>query len=106
MNNSHKILYTVKEKLREFLGDNLIEIILFGSQVKGKGNYDSDYDLLIIVKNTIDWRAKQVINSLCYQVDLQLDIITDIHILSLSELHSIRGKQAIFQDAINKGIHA
>ncbi len=35
--------------LRTQLGDNLIQLILFGSQARGTGTETSDYDFLVIV---------------------------------------------------------
>ena len=53
-----------------------------------------------------DWRYEREISKVCYSIDLKYNIITDIHILSESELDTLRGKQPIFLNAINKGIYA
>lgn len=55
-------------------------------------NYDNKYEERII--------------DLCYDIDLKYDVLIDPHILSTTELHSIRGKQPIFVNAINNGIRA
>ncbi|MEW6416934.1 MAG: nucleotidyltransferase domain-containing protein [Nitrospirota bacterium] len=54
------------EKLKEILGDNLIEVAAFGSRVRGDFDGDSDFDILIVVKK----RTSDVI-------DKAIDIFTD-----------------------------
>lgn len=47
------ILREVKEKAKEILGDDLVEVILFGSYARGEAREDSDVDVLIIVKKRL-----------------------------------------------------
>ena len=100
------IIRELKKHLQEKLGNYILDVILFGSQAMGTSNHDSDYDILILVKTKPDWKIRSTISDFCYDIDLKYDIITDIHILSEGELNSLRGKQPIFQNAIQKGIYA
>lgn len=100
-----KILADLKQHLSERLKNNLKDIILFGSQLSENYTRDSDYDILILVKNQIDWQLEREISDICYDIDLKYGIITDTHILSENELDSPRGKQPIFVNAINQGFH-
>ncbi|NJF25807.1 nucleotidyltransferase domain-containing protein [Thermococcus sp. Bubb.Bath] len=45
-----EILKEVKAKLQEILGDNLVEVILFGSYARGEAEEWSDVDVLVVVK--------------------------------------------------------
>ncbi|ASJ11947.1 nucleotidyltransferase domain-containing protein [Thermococcus thioreducens] len=45
-----KILREVKSRLQEILGDDLVEVILFGSYARGEAREDSDVDVLVVVK--------------------------------------------------------
>ncbi|WP_258082996.1 nucleotidyltransferase domain-containing protein [Thermococcus thermotolerans] len=45
-----KILREVKFRLQEILGDDLVEVILFGSYARGEAREDSDVDVLVVVK--------------------------------------------------------
>jgi len=101
-----EILNELKRDLNIFLGENLKDVILFGSQAIGNSHAYSDYDFLIILKNKPDWKLKHSISDICYKIDLQYDIVTDIHILSEYEQYSLRGRQPIFINAMKKGIHA
>jgi predicted nucleotidyltransferase len=78
---------------------------LFGSQVYGNSHKDSDYDLLVILKDKADWKIEREISDMCYEIDLKYNIITDTHIISEPELSTLRGKQPIFVNAISNGLH-
>ena len=80
--------------------------MLFGSQVYGKADKNSDYDILIILKKKPDWKTEREISDMCYEIDLKYEIITDTHIIGESELLTLRGKQPIFVNAIADGLHA
>ena len=101
-----KILQDLKHGLFKELHENLKDIVLFGSQLSDKNNADSDYDILIIVKGTKDWRLERQISDICYEIDLKYNIITDTHILGEDEINTPRGKQPIFINAIDHGYHA
>jgi predicted nucleotidyltransferase len=100
------IIKNLKRRLAINLKDNLVDVILFGSQLKGDCSADSDYDILIIVKEKTHWKLEREISDICYELELEYGIITDTHILSKNELSSPRGKQPIFYNAINQGYHA
>lgn len=105
-NDKLKILNDLKQSLTKQLSDNLIDIVLFGSQLSDTSNKDSDYDILILVKNKTDWKLERVISDICYDIDLKYGILTDTHILSEADLDTPRGKQPIFVNAIKLGFHA
>ncbi len=100
------ILKDLSYLLKSRFSDNVKDIVLFGSHVYGKAHTDSDYDILIILKQKVDWKIEREISDLCYEIDLKYDIITDTHILDELELSTLRGKQPIFVNAISNGLHA
>ena len=100
-----KIIKDLKNRLTNQLGDNLKDVVLFGSQLSGKSSKDSDFDILIVVKNKIDWKLERKISDICYEAELEFGILIDTHILSENELNLPRGKQPIFDNAINMGYY-
>jgi hypothetical protein len=40
----------------------------------------------------------------CYQIDLEYNLLTDIKIISLQELTSLKGKQPFIVTAVTEGI--
>ncbi len=47
------VIKTFKDELTRTLGNSLKEIILFGSQARGDGYPDSDYDMLVVAKGAM-----------------------------------------------------
>ncbi len=91
---SNKILKQLKNKLIQRFGDDVKDVILFGSQATDKATEYSDYDIVIIVNRNYDWKY-------------QFNIIIDVHLVSDYELkHSLRGAHPLFQKAIKNGIYA
>jgi uncharacterized protein len=98
------ILKDLKNDLNKYFGNELINIFLFGSQAKNTENSESDYDILILLKTKKDWKTKEKIFDICYDIDLKHNILIDPHILAEEELLTSRGKQPIFVNAMQNGI--
>jgi len=97
----------IRAKLSEEFGDEIKEVVLFGSRAKGDATKDSDYDILIILnKNDYNWKYKYRINEVIYDLELDNDIIIDSHILSEYEVNNtLRGSQPIFINALENGVY-
>lgn len=97
----------IKNHLNLHLDNNVLDVVLFGSQTKNTAHANSDYDILIILKSIDNRITRRKINDLCYDIDLKYNIFLDTQIISKDELlHGIRGKHPIFRLAIKEGIHA
>lgn len=101
-----KVLKDLNILLKKRFADDLKDVVLFGSHANGQAHKDSDYDILIILKNKPDWVIEREISDLCYEVDLKYRITTDTHVIGEPELNTLRGRQPIFINAIANGIHA
>ncbi|WP_456421086.1 nucleotidyltransferase family protein [Thermococcus sp.] len=78
-----EILREVKEKLAEILGDDLVEVILFGSYARGEAREDSDVDVLVVVKKLPDleeeWEIGELMTDLVLRYGVVFSIITYPH---------------------------
>ncbi|HNV81691.1 MAG: nucleotidyltransferase domain-containing protein [Tenuifilaceae bacterium] len=104
--NKRNLLNDLKYRLKSRFSDNLKDVVLFGSHVTGKAHKDSDYDILIVLKQKVDWKTEREISDICYEIDLKYNIITDTHVMSEPELGTLRGKQPIFVNALSNGLYA
>jgi uncharacterized protein len=100
------ILRDLEKCLRAQYQDSIKNVILFGSQSKGLADENSDFDILILIDKEYSGKDEDNILDICYEIDLKYNIYIDVHVLSLKELKSLRGKQPIFTNAINTGIYA
>ena len=101
-----EILTNLKIKLKKQFGDKIKDVILFGSHASGRADEYSDYDILIILNSDYDTKFEDKISDICYDIDLEYNILTDTHILSKNELNTLRGRQPVFTNAMKNGIYA
>ncbi len=86
INNDSNTLSIIKDTANKFLPG--CRILLFGSRARKKNTIDSDYDFLIISKETIDIRKKRTLKSLMRKELAQFKIPADILIQSQAEINS------------------
>lgn len=99
-----KILKELKALLIAQFSGEIHKVILFGSQAGDDAGEYSDYDILVIMENEYDWKLKDAILATCYEMDLKYDILTDVKLISRSDLNSIKGKQPFILNALAHGI--
>jgi len=100
----NEIAQKLKDVLSQRFGNIFDRIILFGSRSRGNAQPDSDYDILIVLKTDYDWLMENDILDACYEIDLAYNLVTDIKIISLQELGSLKGKQPFIVNAVTEGI--
>ncbi len=98
------ILNELHRLLTERFPGQIEKIILFGSRVRGNADIDSDYDVLILLKSHYNWRQKQAIQDTCWELDYKYDILTDVKMISLAEMQTIRGKQPYITNTLQFGM--
>jgi predicted nucleotidyltransferase len=106
MIDNSKILSDLKSHLITNYGGSVKDVVLFGSQARGDSKEYSDYDVLIVLEKDYTGKDENQIFDLCYDIDLKYNILLDVHVISKSELASIRGRQPVFVNALKSGIHA
>lgn len=106
MTDTRIILGDLKRRLEDVYSSSLKNVVLFGSQANNKASEYSDYDVLILLNRDYSRIDEDRILDICYDVDLEYDILIDAHLLSTKELESKRGKQPIFTNALKNGIYA
>jgi predicted nucleotidyltransferase len=99
---------TIMQELKSLLLKNfpgkIEKILLFGSRATGHAKKYSDYDVLLVLNGSYDWRLKNKVLSSCYEIDLKYDILLDVKIISHGELSTLRGKQPFILNALEYGV--
>jgi len=107
MKKRDKILQEAKARLVAAFGDKIKDVILFGSRAWGRPHRWSDWDFLVVVRGEYDWNFRNAVWDVMYDIDLDYDVFTQTLVISDKELmHSIRGYQPVFKEAIQHGIYA
>ncbi len=98
------LLQEIKIELIKTFGDLISKIILFGSRVDETSREYSDYDILIILSEQVDWRTRDRIIDVLTDINIRNDIIIDAHIISEQELGTVKGRQPFIEKALSAGI--
>ncbi len=107
MKKNRIILEELKELLCANFGDDIKSVILFGSRATGEAHKNSDYDVLIVLNCDYDGEYRRKMTSVILDMELKHDIFIDTKVISTNELyHTIKGKEPLYVDAIQEGIHA
>lgn len=101
---NQQAMQELKDLLVTTFPDDIENVILFGSRVTGDAGEYSDYDVLVILKNEYDWKFKNEIYDTTWEIDFKHDILTDVKVISVGELQTIKGKQPFIQDALEEGV--
>jgi predicted nucleotidyltransferase len=69
-----QILHEFKKDVKNILGDNFVEMILFGSYARGDYREDSDVDVLIVVKEK-NKSVEKIVSDIAYKYFLNMNIL-------------------------------
>ena len=97
------ILGEIKVRLKRIYGDDLVEVILYGSHARGKANSGSDIDIAVILKKELNkYEEIDVIVDGIYDISLQYDELISVLPLSVDEYE--HGIYAIFENIRREGV--
>ncbi len=106
MSEQETILKELKSVLTAQFGDDIADIILFGSQAAGTAHRHSDYDILIILNRNFDRKYEGDLIAALLEIELKYDLFIDPKFISTHQLqHSLKGKHPLYVDAIREGVH-
>ncbi len=77
-----KILIELKNTLKEFLGDRMTKLILYGSRARGDYDDESDIDVAIIVKGLTRELKNQTLDMIA---DIEMKYLRPLSTLVISE---------------------
>jgi len=83
------LLPKVKRAIENLYGDRLVDIILYGSFARGKATVDSDIDIAVVLKGSVQ-RIKEItrIGDAIYPIGLEHEELISVYPLSEEELQN------------------
>lgn len=92
-----------KADLQQVLGNQLIELNLYGSKARGDDHPDSDVDVLVIVAGQ-DWRICDTVYDIATDILLQTNVCISPKVISESKFGQLREEGAAFIRNIDKDV--
>ncbi len=83
MVNLTPVVSEFKKKVLEEFGNAVF--ILFGSQVRGDAEEESDIDVLVILDREVNTLVREKIYDIAYEIELKYDIVLDVSVFSKFE---------------------
>ena len=88
-NNEIEIIQDFKRRVQDALGDRLDRIIFFGSRSRGDAEEDSDFDFLVLVKNSTD-ESKPLVRTIAQELSLRCDTVITALVVALEDFREDR----------------
>lgn len=99
--NEREALEILIKRLKEYLGENLITIRIFGSKLRGDFREDSDIDILLVLKErTVEIHNK--IAEIAADIDLEYDPQISLVVYSDFEYEKNRELGSPFVESVEK----
>jgi predicted nucleotidyltransferase len=93
-----------KEAVTKALGNELVELTLFGSKARGDAREDSDIDVLVIT-NSGNWRLRDVVYGIVTDILLDDDVIVSPKVIGKEDYRRLYEKGYPFiKNVIKDGI--
>lgn len=83
------------KRLRTLLGDNVLEIRLYGSQTSGEATSDSDIDVSVIMQQA-DLNTWQAVHKEAAYLSLEHDTVLSVRLLSSEEWGKLQKLQTLY----------
>lgn len=105
-NELNSILQKLAQIYRSVYGENLVQVILYGSYARGDYNADSDVDIVAIVhgdRKTLQQQLKKVWDSSC-ELELEYDTILSPSVIPYEEFEKYRADLPYYRNISQEGV--
>jgi len=98
-----KHITNIKSLLKQKFGDLIFQIYCYGSRVREQ-RQDTDFDVIIITSEKVDWRKEDEISDILYYYGLEYDILFDDRCFSKDEFENKYKSMPFITEVKNYGI--
>jgi predicted nucleotidyltransferase len=86
------VLVELRRRLKELYGDRLVKLVLFGSQARGDAAPDSDIDVLVVLRGSVEpYREIHRASPVTAAVSLEHDVVISCVYVSEERFNADRG---------------
>ena len=61
------------------------EILLYGSVARGTRGPESDYDVLVLTEDPLEWQEEEAVRAAVYELELEHDVIASMIVTSRAQ---------------------
>ena len=101
---SPEIQKKLVDGLLELFGDNIDQIILYGSVARGDDGPESDVDVAVIVKRRFDAESVYELASLCADLDLEYDKVFSLIDIYKADFESKKDILFYYRNIVKDGV--
>lgn len=94
------LLNRCKQIVLEIIPD--AEIILYGSRARGDADEDSDFDLLIFVKDPVHWKTERILGDRLYSLELETGKLISLQLIPREKWNSSMYKAMPFRRNVER----
>ena len=105
-NQLDTVLSEAKSGLRHIFGEDLHDVLLYGSCARGEQDEESDIDVMALVdlpKTTLP-QYRRMVSDLSSSIDLRCDVLLSIKLQDLDTFRRYRETLPYFQNVKREGI--
>lgn len=99
--NEEKAIREFSSSLHKEIGTDLVEAKVFGSKVRGEDSFESDVDILVLLKQ-IDQEKREIIANLSFEVGLKYDLFLSTVVYEQDIFYSPLSQETLFYQNIQR----
>lgn len=94
-------LETYRDVLREQFPGLVQDIIIFGSKARGTARPDSDFDIVLVIREG-DWHLKKAVMLPGYDLSIGTDVVPSLQVYTVAEWQQLQERQSVFREAVER----
>jgi predicted nucleotidyltransferase len=98
-NDDRRLLDEFRDTVKRHFGENIREILVFGSKARGDATEDSDLDILVLIEDG-DWRLKDEVADVAYELAIGTNVVPSVMVYTIAEWSHLDRVGSPFRDAV------
>ena len=94
----------IVQAILSVMGDDVTEIILYGSVARGDNTWESDVDIAVLTTKHYNWREKKEFYDSLWEYDWKYNTIFSIVPIFLDEFNALKNERLFYRNIVKDGI--